>query len=82
MCLIMGRVLEVANLMDTLRSLALYSVTVLTGLGIHSLISLPLLYFLTTRQNPYIFMRGLVQAWITALGTASRCSVFIKKRIN
>lgn len=88
MCLIMGRILEVANIMDTLRSLALYSVTVLTGLAIHSLISLPLLYFVTTKQNPcdlinlttfnseyfYLvtFMRGLLQAWITALGTASR----------
>jgi solute carrier family 1 (high affinity glutamate transporter) protein 2 len=68
----MGKVLAVADILETLRSLALYSVTVLTGLALHSLISLPLLFFLLTRQNPYTFMRGLLQAWITALGTASR----------
>ncbi|CAI2357037.1 unnamed protein product [Caenorhabditis sp. 36 PRJEB53466] len=71
MCLIMGKILEIHDLADTARMLAMYMVTVLTGLAIHSLISLPLLFFLCTKKNPYTFMRGLFQAWITALGTAS-----------
>ncbi|KAH7714715.1 glutamate transporter protein [Aphelenchoides avenae] len=71
MCLIMGKILEIADLADTARMLAMYMVTVLTGLAIHSLISLPLLFFVLTKKNPYVFMRGLLQAWITALGTAS-----------
>jgi solute carrier family 1 (high affinity glutamate transporter) protein 2 len=45
--------------------------TVLFGLAIHALITLPVLFFLLTKKNPYTFMRGLLQAWITALGTAS-----------
>jgi solute carrier family 1 (high affinity glutamate transporter) protein 2 len=71
MCLIMGKILEISDLAETARMLALYMVTVLTGLVIHSLISLPLLFFALTKKNPYVFMRGLLQAWITALGTAS-----------
>ncbi|CAD6190483.1 unnamed protein product [Caenorhabditis auriculariae] len=71
LCLIMGKILEIHDLADTARMLAMYMVTVLTGLAVHSLISLPLIYFLCTKKNPYKFMRGMVQAWITALGTAS-----------
>ncbi|ULT81804.1 hypothetical protein L5515_017519 [Caenorhabditis briggsae] len=71
LCLIMGKILEIHDLADTARMLAMYMVTVLSGLAIHSLISLPLIFFITTKKNPYTFMRGLFQAWITALGTAS-----------
>ncbi|XGW08515.1 hypothetical protein V3C99_011106 [Haemonchus contortus] len=71
MCLIMGKILEIHDLADTARMLAMYMVTVLAGLAVHSLISLPAIFFLTTRKNPFTFMRGLLQAWITALGTAS-----------
>ncbi|CAD5212045.1 unnamed protein product [Bursaphelenchus okinawaensis] len=71
MCLIMGKILEIHDLGETARMLAMYMVTVLMGLTVHSLITLPLIYFVCTKQNPYIFMKGLLQAWITALGTAS-----------
>ncbi|KAI1708820.1 sodium:dicarboxylate symporter family domain-containing protein [Ditylenchus destructor] len=71
MCLIMGKILEIHDLGETARMLAMYMVTVLIGLAIHALIALPLLFFVLTKQNPYVFMKGLVQAWITALGTAS-----------
>lgn len=72
MCLIAGKILEIEDLADMARMLAMYVVTVLSGLCIHALISLPLLFFLCTRKNPYAYMRGLLQAWVTALGTASR----------
>uniref|UniRef100_A0A7E4VQ72 Amino acid transporter n=1 Tax=Panagrellus redivivus TaxID=6233 RepID=A0A7E4VQ72_PANRE len=71
MCLIMGKILGIHDLGDTARMLAMYMVTVLTGLAIHSLITLPIVFFIATKKNPYKYMRGLVQAWITALGTAS-----------
>lgn len=72
MCLIMGKILEIQNLSETARMLVFYMITVLTGLAIHSLITLPLLFLALTKKNPFVFMRGLLQAWITALGTASR----------
>uniref|UniRef100_A0A914WFI4 Amino acid transporter n=1 Tax=Plectus sambesii TaxID=2011161 RepID=A0A914WFI4_9BILA len=70
-CLIVGKILEIDDLRETARMLAMYMVTVISGLVVHSLFTLPLLYFLLTRKNPYKFMQGLLQAWITALGTAS-----------
>lgn len=68
----MGKILEIQNLSETARMLVFYMITVLTGLAIHSLITLPLLFLALTKKNPFVFMRGLLQAWITALGTASR----------
>ena len=72
MCLIMGKILEIENLAETAEMLGMYMVTVIVGLAIHALITLPGLYFICTRKNPVTFCKGLLQAWVTALGTASR----------
>ncbi|CAK9289790.1 unnamed protein product, partial [Gordionus sp. m RMFG-2023] len=71
MCLIAGKILSIENIAQLVEQLGMYMVTVITGLAIHALIVLPLLYFGLTRKNPYIFMRGMLQAWVTALGTSS-----------
>lgn len=78
MCLITGKILEIDDLGDMARMLAMYVVTVLLGLIIHALISLPVLFFICTRKNPFTYMRGLLQAWVTALGTASRLNFSFK----
>uniref|UniRef100_A0A1I8BEE6 Amino acid transporter n=1 Tax=Meloidogyne hapla TaxID=6305 RepID=A0A1I8BEE6_MELHA len=69
--LIAAKILEITDLAKTARMLALYMLTVTTGLLIHLFITLPALLFIATRRNPYKFMQGLTQAALTALGTAS-----------
>ncbi|KJH41293.1 excitatory amino acid transporter 1 domain protein [Dictyocaulus viviparus] len=63
--------LEVYDLASTARTLALFIATVVIGLAIQCFVTLPLIYFLGTRQNPYRFLSGLGQAVLTALGTSS-----------
>ena len=48
-----------------------YLVTVLAALGVHLLITLPALIFLTTRRNPYRFLRAMSPALMTGFSTAS-----------
>jgi solute carrier family 1 (glial high affinity glutamate transporter), member 2 len=72
MCLIAGKIMELPDLMVTAQQLGMYMVTVITGLVIHTFCTLCVLYFVITRKNPAVFFKGMLQAWITALGTASR----------
>ncbi|XP_062379730.1 excitatory amino acid transporter 3-like [Sardina pilchardus] len=51
--------------------LGLYMVTVLSGLAIHALLVLPLLYLVVVRKNPYAFAWGMAQALLTALMISS-----------
>ncbi|XP_078404966.1 excitatory amino acid transporter 2-like [Cetorhinus maximus] len=70
-CLICGKIVAIKDLEVVARQLGMYMVTVITGLIIHGGIILPLMYFVITRKNPFSFLAGIFQAWITALGTAS-----------
>lgn len=54
------------------RQLGMYMVTVMVGLVIHGGLILPAIFFAITRKSPFTFYSGIFQAWITALGTASR----------
>ena len=42
-----------------------------TGMFLHILVILPILFFACTRENPYTFWFKCSRAWITAWGTAS-----------
>ena len=51
--------------------LGAYIGTVLGGLGIHVLITLPLVYILFKRRNPFAYLWRAAQALLTAFSTAS-----------
>ncbi|ADU96804.1 dicarboxylate/amino acid:cation symporter [Thermovibrio ammonificans] len=54
-----------------LKSLGKYTATVLLGLAVHGFITLPLIYFVVTRENPYKLLLRVKEALITAFATAS-----------
>ena len=67
-----SRVAGMDDIFSTMEKLAFYMLTVICGLFIHSLVVLPLVFFVVTRKNPYAFMKGLRDALMTAFGIASR----------
>ncbi|XP_003226244.1 excitatory amino acid transporter 2 [Anolis carolinensis] len=69
--LICGKIAAIKDLEMVARQLGMYMVTVIVGLVIHGAMVLPLIFFVITRKNPFIFYAGIFQAWLTALGTAS-----------
>ncbi|ESO83435.1 hypothetical protein LOTGIDRAFT_169299 [Lottia gigantea] len=71
MFLIIGKILSLEDPAALGERLGMYMVTVLAGLIIHACIILPSIYFIITRKNPLRLFIGILQAWVTALGTAS-----------
>ncbi|XP_067413286.1 excitatory amino acid transporter 5-like [Emydura macquarii macquarii] len=69
--LIAGKILEMEDPAVIGKKLGLYAITVVTGLVIHGLILLPLLFILITRKNPFAFIQGILQALLIALATSS-----------
>ncbi|XP_008937919.1 PREDICTED: excitatory amino acid transporter 5-like, partial [Merops nubicus] len=69
--LIAGKILEMEDPSVTGQKLGLYVITVVSGLAIHGLILLPLLFVLITRKNPFAFIQGILQALLIALATSS-----------
>uniref|UniRef100_H2YKS9 Amino acid transporter n=1 Tax=Ciona savignyi TaxID=51511 RepID=H2YKS9_CIOSA len=66
-----GNLLTLGSIQDLIESLGMYMLTVILGLMIHVLITLPLIYFAITRKNPFRVFVAISQAALTALGTAS-----------
>lgn len=56
---------------ELLRPLLTYMITVVAGLAIHAFIVLPLILFMFGRTNPFVYMRQMREALMTAFGTDS-----------
>ncbi|XP_078527288.1 excitatory amino acid transporter 5-like [Lissotriton helveticus] len=69
--LIAGKILDMEDPEVIGRKLGLYAMTVMTGLFIHGVILLPLLYLIFTGKNPFAFIQGILQALLIALATSS-----------
>lgn len=56
---------------EEIRSVSKYMASVLTGLALHGLVTLPLILWVFTRRNPYRFIVQMSRALGTAFSTAS-----------
>lgn len=69
--MIAAKLAAMDDILDALRLLGMFMVTVIVGLLIHVFVVLPVIYVTITRKNPYRFMSGLREAMVTAFGTDS-----------
>ena len=70
--MIAAKLAAMDDILEALRLVGMFMVTVIVGLLIHVLIVLPIIYVAITRKNPYRFMKGMREAMVTAFGTDSR----------
>ncbi|XP_045896908.1 excitatory amino acid transporter 3-like isoform X2 [Micropterus dolomieu] len=68
--LIASHIVEIEN-WESVYSLGKFVVVVVAGLTIHGTITLPLLYFLCVRRNPYAVIKVSIPALMTALAISS-----------
>ncbi|XP_067676383.1 excitatory amino acid transporter 3-like [Haliotis asinina] len=69
--LIAGKILSVSDLSGMVHHIGMFIATCMTGLFVHTVAVIPLIYFILTRKNPYKVSLGVVQALLTALATNS-----------
>ena len=69
--MIAGSILTSDDIVQMARNMGMFCVTVMCGLAIHSLITIPSIYFVMTRRNPFQFIRGLFPALVFAFGCSS-----------
>jgi len=73
-CLVAARFGEAqaeGKFLAELAQIGWYFGTVLVGLGLHAFVTLPLIFYLVRRENPYRYMLAMSQALLTAFSTAS-----------
>jgi len=69
--IIMPSIITVGDLSVMFGSVGLYSATVISGLLIHCLILLPLIFFVFTGENPYTVFSHIFPSLMMAFGTSS-----------
>ncbi|RCN51181.1 putative excitatory amino acid transporter 1 [Ancylostoma caninum] len=68
---ICGSLLELDDIWTAASAMTMYILTVLTGLFVHSFITIPALYVMITRKNPLNIFKYMMEGGIAAMGTSS-----------
>ncbi|CAI2351288.1 unnamed protein product [Caenorhabditis sp. 36 PRJEB53466] len=69
--LIASSILDIDDISKMITTMALYVFTVMVCLFLHCIVVIPLLFFFLTRKNPLYVAKGMLQPFVTAVGTAS-----------
>ncbi|XP_031554690.1 excitatory amino acid transporter 3-like [Actinia tenebrosa] len=69
--LIASKVAGMGDILFSLKLLGMFMLTSILGILLHTFVTLPLVYFIFTRNNPFKFMAKMRDALITVWGTAS-----------
>ncbi|KPM07749.1 Sodium:dicarboxylate symporter-like protein 3 [Sarcoptes scabiei] len=69
--LTLAHILKIDDLNEFLKASGFYSITVLLGLLLHGFITLPIIYLMITRKNPFSFIQKLSPALFSSFGTGS-----------
>ena len=69
--LIAVALLGAGDLAKAIRSLGMFSVTVVSALAVYQLLVVPLYFFVLTRTNPYSFLLTLGRPWMVSFAAAS-----------
>jgi len=69
--LVIGNIVKFSGATEVGTMISVYTATVLGGLVIHVGLILPAIFWIMTRQNPFVFYKGMVAAMVTAFGTGS-----------
>lgn len=70
--LVTSKILEIESFAEMVGQLGMYFMTVMLGLFIHGLGTIPLIFFIACRQLPYRHLGKMGQVLATAFGTGSR----------
>ncbi|XP_033737381.1 excitatory amino acid transporter 1-like isoform X1 [Pecten maximus] len=69
--LIAAVVVQIERPMEALQEFAVFIPTVLVCFLLHGFVTIPTMYFLVTRKNPFVFMKNMSRALVTAFGSSS-----------
>ncbi|EFO92604.1 hypothetical protein CRE_26016 [Caenorhabditis remanei] len=69
--LIAASILDIDDVYVMITTMLLYLFTVMTCLFLHCVVAIPVLYFFITKKNPIHVAKGMIQPFVTAIGTAS-----------
>lgn len=69
--LVLPQIIKVKDLNVLFGAIGFYSLTVLAGIFIQAIGTLPIIYFIFTRKNPITLLKHMSPAMVTAFGTSS-----------
>ena len=69
--------LLLGNIVGLLKSVGIYCISAFCGIFLHLTITLPLVFFLFTHENPYLWIYSCRKALLVAVSTSSSVYLFI-----